>query len=437
MPYQLRDGVAVITIDNPPVNAIEPRVLDALNAALAQGAADPRVRAIVLVGAGRTFVAGADINLFKTISTRAESLALTGLLHTRLRQIEDAPKAVVAAIHGAALGGGLELAMACHARVAVADATVGQPEVSLGLIPGAGGTQRLPRLCGASMALDMCTEGRPVSAPDALAAGLLDRLVNGDREALIEAAAAFAIEQATGDIQRTRDRAAAPADLEAALLTVESRRGALDPLAINQAPAAALHAIEAAYMLPFDAGSALEQELFADCVLSAASRALVYLFFAEREAAKGAARSPTLGVVGPAADLIRGRLLARYSGAARRLADSGVPPSRIDRALGRFGMKVGPVAVPPMAAAFTGAAPPGERPIDRAAGARDQQPAIDDDAIVERVTAALADEGARLIEEGCAARAGDIDVIACYGLGFPRARGGPMYYAEAVRRQRP
>ncbi len=145
--YEITDGVAVLTIDNPPVNALSVAVWDGIDQAVARAGADPDVEAIILIGAGTTFVAGADIRIFDLLKTREDSLARTAGIHALLRRLEDSPKPLVAAIHGIALGGGLEVAMACHYRVATHDAQVGQPEVLLGIIPGAGGTQRLPRLC--------------------------------------------------------------------------------------------------------------------------------------------------------------------------------------------------------------------------------------------------------------------------------------------------
>src|SRR5438552_14029827 len=175
--YEVRDRVAVITIDNPPVNALSPAVWDAIDKVVARAAADPEADAAVLIGAGTTFIAGADIKVFDVLKTREDSMNRSAGTHALLRRIEDAPKPIVAAIHGNALGGGLEVAQACHFRVATPDAKVGQPEVLLGIIPGAGGTQRLPRLCGAKMALEMCTDGRPVPAPKAQAAGIVDHIV--------------------------------------------------------------------------------------------------------------------------------------------------------------------------------------------------------------------------------------------------------------------
>src|ERR1043166_4031490 len=134
--YEIQNEVAVVTVDNPPVNALSPGVPEGIDAAIMRAAADPAARAVVLIGAGTTFIAGADIRFFETITTRAASLERSRSVHARLRRIEDCPKPVVAAIHGTALGGGLEFAMACHYRVAVASAKVGQPEVKLGLMPG-------------------------------------------------------------------------------------------------------------------------------------------------------------------------------------------------------------------------------------------------------------------------------------------------------------
>src|SRR6476620_9261359 len=177
--YAIQDRVAVLTIDKPPVNALAQGVWEAVDHAVARAGADPAVDAIVLIGAGTTFVAGADINVFKTLKTREQSLERSARIHALLKRLEDVSKPIVAAIHGNALGGGLELAQACHYRVATADAKVGQPEVLLGIIPGAGGTQRLPRLCGAELASEMATFGKPVPAPKARATGIVDAIVDG------------------------------------------------------------------------------------------------------------------------------------------------------------------------------------------------------------------------------------------------------------------
>jgi 3-hydroxyacyl-CoA dehydrogenase len=282
--YDRVDRVAVITIDNPPVNALSPAVWRGLDEAVQRAAGDPAVDAVVLIGAGSTFIAGADIKVFATLKTREQSLERSEGTHALLERIEDCQKPLVAAIHGVALGGGNEVAMSCHYRVALRDASIGQPEVLLGIIPGAGGTQRLPRLCGAAMALEMCTDGKPVPAARALDAGIIDRIVDGD---LRQAAVAFAREQ-TGHVPpRTRARAERIGDVDAAIAECERTRTSLARTAKGvSAPYAAVSAIEAGLREGFDAGSRRERELFADCVVSSESKALRHVFFAEREAAK-------------------------------------------------------------------------------------------------------------------------------------------------------
>jgi len=283
--YDVTDRVAVITIDNPPVNALGQAVWEGIDAAVARANADASAEAIVLIGAGSTFVAGADIRIFDTLKSREDSLARSAGTHALLKRLEDSTKPVVAAIHGNALGGGLEVAQACHFRVAAADARVGQPEVLLGIIPGAGGTQRLPRLCGARLALAMCTDGKPVAAATALAAGLLDHIVDGD---LLHGAIAFARAKAAArQIRKTREIALDSEAIKSGLEACAETRAALARTAKGlHAPQAAAGAIEAGLQLPFDEGSIRERELFAECVVSIESKALRHLFFAEREAAK-------------------------------------------------------------------------------------------------------------------------------------------------------
>src|SRR6476620_8965688 len=201
--YEVRDRVAVITIDNPPVNALSPAVWTGIDQAVARANVDADVDATVLIGAGTTFIAGADIKVFDMLKTAGDSLARSAATHALLRRLEDSPKPLVAAIHGNALGGGMEVAMSCHYRVAAKDAKVGQPEVLLGIIPGAGGTQRLPRLAGAELALQMCTDGKPVAAPRARTAGMIDDIVEGD---LRSGAIAFAKAKAAAhEIRKVRE----------------------------------------------------------------------------------------------------------------------------------------------------------------------------------------------------------------------------------------
>src|SRR6266404_2313863 len=184
--FTRQGAVGVITIENPPVNALSPGVPEGIGAGIEQAEKDPDVRAVVIVGGGRTFIAGADIKEFGKI-TSGEKPRFS--LHALLNRIEDSTKPVIMAIHGTAFGGGLEVAMSGHYRVAAPTAQVGQTEVKLGIIPGAAGTQRLPRLAGVAKAVEMCAFGEPVKATEALKSGIVDQIVEGD---LLQGAIAFA-----------------------------------------------------------------------------------------------------------------------------------------------------------------------------------------------------------------------------------------------------
>ena len=321
--YDVRERVAVITIDNPPVNALGAGVPEAISEAVARAGEDPSADAIILIGAGTTFIAGADIHVFKQLKSREQSLERSQAVHTRLKTLEDAGKPLVAAIHGHALGGGLEFAMACHYRVAVASANVGQPEVHLGIIPGAGGTQRLPRLCGPSLALEMCTDGKPIAANRAHEAGIVDAIVDGD---LLAGAIAFAkARAAAGERRRTRDLQDRIADRESGLAACRATRAALARTARGaRAPFAAVDAIEACLTMDFDAGSRHEIERFADCVLSTESKAMRHLFFAEREAS----RIPGIPKDTPTRPITRAAVVGAGTmggGIAMAYANAGVP----------------------------------------------------------------------------------------------------------------
>ncbi len=275
------NGIAVITINNPPVNALSPGVPEGISEALDQIAQDDSVKAVVLIGGGRTFVAGADIKEFGKMATGKPRGA--GLLPLLLK-IEDSSKPVIVAIHGTAFGGGLELAMAGHYRVALFTAQVGQPEVKLGLIPGAAGTQRLPRLAGVAKAVEMCTSGNPVKAEDALKFGIVDRLIEGD---LLAGAIAFACEVAGRPAPKTRERDEKLGNVadnvrifsSARETAAKKQRGLL-------APVAAISAVEASTKMPFEEGCKVEQKLFIDCLFSQQSKSLIHVFFSEREVNK-------------------------------------------------------------------------------------------------------------------------------------------------------
>lgn len=639
---ELMGNVALLTIDNPPVNATSHALRAAMKAALEAAIADPAAAAIVLLGAGRGFIAGADISEFDR--KREEPLN-----PANIAVMEQSGKPIVAAIHGHALGGGLELAMGCHYRIATPEAKLGQPEVKIGITPGAGGTQRLPRLVGLKLALDMIVGGDPIDAKAALEHGLIDAIVDGDLRAN---AVAFAEKLAgkSGKLPRVRDRPPPelpdPNFLAAARADLARRKPGIE------APQACIDAVEAS-LLPIDEGLKREAEIFAGTVFSEQARALRYLFFAERDAAKVpglAADTPILeiravGVIGggtmgsaiasccadaalavtlieadkPALDRAEASIRAHYDAAAKRgrlkpddidkrlarikgsmllgdlsgadliieavtedltlkrkifaeidriakpdalvatntsyldidllasaterpesvlglhffapatimrvmevvraartaptaiatgmalgrkirklpvavgacdgfvgnrlltqrgreverLLAEGVAIEAIDGAMTAFGFPVGPCAAGdlagldisyrarkqrgrqwPLADAIVDAGrlgqktsagyyryeagsrtplpdPEAQRIIDAARGSSERL-SLPAEEIVARILSAMINEGARLIEEGIAARASDIDVIWVYGYGFPAHRGGPMFYADSI-----
>ncbi len=271
--FTKRGAIGVITVNSPPVNALSAAVRDGLDAALKAGQADPDVKAMVLMGGGRTFIAGADITEFGK-PPRGKPL------HDVLHDIENSSKLIIAAIHGTALGGGLEVTLCCHYRYAVPAALVGLPEVKLGLQPGAGGTQRLPRLVGVPKALDLVTSGDFVPAPQALELGIIDEM-GGE---LLEGAVAYA-EKLVADgapLRKIRDM---PCQAEDGVFEAYRKANARKFRGFL-APWKNIDCIEAAATLDFDAGMARERELFNDCMISPESAAQRHVFFAEREVAK-------------------------------------------------------------------------------------------------------------------------------------------------------
>ncbi|SPE30870.1 3-hydroxyacyl-CoA dehydrogenase and enoyl-CoA hydratase/carnithine racemase [Candidatus Sulfopaludibacter sp. SbA6] len=275
--------VAVVTISNPPVNALSPGVPEGIRRSIAVAANDPAAVAIVVIGAGRTFIAGADIREFgKVVSGEKPRFTLLPML----LEIEDCPKPVVMAIHGTAFGGGMEVAMAGHYRVLAPSAQVGQPEVKLGIIPGAAGTQRLPRLAGVARAVEMCAFGEPIGAREALALGIADRIIEGDLEGdLLAGAVAFAREVTGKPCPKTREREDKLRDVDPAIFA-RAREQARKTKRGQTAPLAAIEAVEAATRLPFHEGCAREAELFGECLYSTQSKALIHAFFAERAVSK-------------------------------------------------------------------------------------------------------------------------------------------------------
>ena len=272
--YELVEDIGVITVDNPPVNALSHAVRQGLHDAIL-GAGEDASKAVLIVCAGRTFIAGADITEFGKPPREPH---LPDLCNT----IEASPKIVVAALHGTALGGGLEVALSCHYRSAVPGAKVGLPEVKLGLLPGAGGTQRLPRLVGAQAALDIMLGGNPIDAGEAANLGLVDRVVDGDPR---DAALAWCRELVRDGAER-RVTSELPVD-GLADDALAGYRSTLARRARGQlAPQKIVDCVEASFTMPFAEGLQTERAAFMECMQSPQSAALRHMFFAEREAAK-------------------------------------------------------------------------------------------------------------------------------------------------------
>ncbi|HEX7912667.1 MAG TPA: 3-hydroxyacyl-CoA dehydrogenase NAD-binding domain-containing protein [Paraburkholderia sp.] len=319
---ELRGKVLLVTIDHAPVNALSADVRRGLLAAVEAADADPAVEAVLILGAGRNFIAGADIREFGKPPVPPS-------LPDVCNRIEACTKPVVAAIHGAALGGGLEVALAAHYRIAVEGAKLGLPEVQLGLPPGAGGTQRAPRLIGAQAALDLILSGRHASAKEALALGLVDRL-GGSDDVLAEGLAyAHELLAAHAQVRRTRD-ATALSDRTASLAavaaaradTAKKSRGLFSPLKI-------VEAVEAAIEQPFNDGLRLERKLFLECLDSPQRAGLIHAFFAEREVLKAPetrdAKPRALNSIG----VVGGGTMG--AGIAVAVLDAGLPVTMIER----------------------------------------------------------------------------------------------------------
>ena len=317
----LHGDVLVVTIDNPPVNALGAAVRQGLLAAMQQAQADAAVAAVLLVGAGKAFIAGADIREFG-------KPPVPPALPEVCRAIEGSDKPVVAVLHGAALGGGLEVALSAHYRLALPAATLGLPEVNLGLLPGSGGTQRAPRLMGVQAATAMMLSGQHLKAQAALQAGLVDKLVEGADAQAAGLAYVRELLAAKAPVRRTRDLAIAEPQAALAWLeeqkaeTAKKARGLFSPLKI-------IECVQAAVQLPFDEGLARERALFIECLDSPQRAGLIHAFFAEREVAKvpeaqAAQPRPVASVA-----VIGGGTMG--AGIAVAALDAGLPVTMIER----------------------------------------------------------------------------------------------------------
>jgi 3-hydroxyacyl-CoA dehydrogenase len=278
--YERRGNVAVLQIDNPPVNGLGHSTRRTLSDGLEQALDDSAVKVVVITGTDKVFSGGADIREFNTPAALAEPNLLQ-----LIEQVERSPKPVIAAINGVCMGGGLELALGCNYRIATPDASMGLPEVKIGLLPGAGGTQRLPRAVGAEKGLRMITSGDPIKADDALASGLVERIV--DRSSFDDVLAFAKEVAARASHPKLRDRAVAlPAGADATTMFATARAEVTRQARGLPAPLKCVDAVEAAATKPFDAGLGFERGLFIELVQSPESKALRHAFFAERAAAK-------------------------------------------------------------------------------------------------------------------------------------------------------
>ena len=323
--YEVVDGIAMVTIDNPPVNALSVAVQEGLRDAVRRAFLAADVKAVVLSGAGGSFAAGADL---KHLQRMAREGRTGSLLPGLLAEIERGPKPVVAALHGRVLGGGMELALAAHYRIAAPGCLFGQPEVRLGLIPGAGGTQRLPRLAPLDRALAICAGGESITTDRATADGILDRVVGPD---LRGDAMAFAREiAASPTIQRTCDRAVREPQGGTTGEALAEARSAASKRAHPSAPLAAVDAIERATSSSFTEGCAYERATFERLLVSDEAQAFIHLFLAERAVESGV--SSTAAVRGPAierAAVVGAGAMGR--GIAMALAGAGLSVQLVDR----------------------------------------------------------------------------------------------------------
>jgi 3-hydroxyacyl-CoA dehydrogenase len=278
--FERRGEVAVLQVDNPPVNGLNLAMRRGIVAGLQRARNDPKVKVIAITGTGKVFSGGADIREFNTPAQTAEPHLLQVI-----DAVEGSSKPVIAAINGVCMGGGLELSLACHYRVATPNAALGLPEVKIGLLPGAGGTQRLPRAVGAELALQMIVSGEPIGAEAALKAGLVDRIVAADTfQGVLDFAQELVGRRTHPRLRAARALLPPKADAESFFKAARARVGKQARGQIS--PMKCIDAVEAAVRLPFEEGVKIERAMFLELVASEQSKALRHAFFAERAAAK-------------------------------------------------------------------------------------------------------------------------------------------------------
>lgn len=275
----VEDGIGFVVVDNPPVNALGQAVRAGISGGIKAAEADPDVKAVVIIASGRTFPAGADITEFGKPPMEPS-------LPSVCQIIEDCSKPVIAALHGTALGGGFEIALSSHYRIADAKARIGLPEINLGLLPGASGTQRMPRLAGAEAALDLMLSGAPVSVAKGKDMGVIDEITDGDLRSAAKTYAAKLIKNGARP-RPTSQRREGFQDMAAYQAVIDARRAGLQKTAKGQlAPFAIVDCVEAAAKLPFSEGMKKERAAFMTCLASDQSKGMIHAFFAERQTAK-------------------------------------------------------------------------------------------------------------------------------------------------------
>ena len=396
-PARLRiiNNVALVQLDAAPDNAMTEAMRARLWEVFDRIATEPAVKAVVLLATGRNFCTGLDLAELDRAGNAPSLAALCAL-------IEACKVPVVAGLQGAVLGAGAELAMAVHYRIAERGAVIGLPEVTLGLVPGGGGTQRLPRLVGPKHALNMILGGRPIRAETAAGIGLVDAVVADD-----VGYEALALAQRVSRPRPTVARRNRLADGAAYLGEIGERRRAVAATG-RFAAQRAVECLEAALLLPFDAGQSLEADAFARCLAHPQSKALRHITLAEARIAPDLLRRAghEYTVTAPQGMSIVTGLRRAWYCALEVLHAQGMRQGQVDRAHVDEGFARGPF------------------------GGRDGNAGPQGTEIRNRVRAALVAEGARLVADGQVARASDIDALAVHGLGYPRHRGGPMMAAK-------
>ncbi len=397
----VRDGIASLSLDAPPVNALGAAVRRQLMERFAELIADPAVRAICLTSQGGHFSAGADIREFG-------GTPQVPLLGDLCRAIENSPKPVIVGLQGPALGGGAEIALAAHYRLALPQAALGLPEVTLGLIPGAGGTQRLPRIVGPAVALSMMIDGRPVPAKAAEATGLIDGIVDDDLAQSVRSFAQGLLAHGLGPrpTASRRDMMADGAGWLAAINAARTEHAASPLIAVRHV----IDSVEAALLLPFDLGLAFERDSFETCLAHPQSRALRHMFLAERQVSQVLVGKDDQGrrKLAPQGATLAAQLLRAQLTACEVLRRLGATEALIDAAHVDQGFDAGPYGGTAGGAGAEGAA------------------------LWRRINAAVMAEGGRQIGAGTARTAAEIDAVAVLGLGYPRLTGGPMKAAEIM-----